>query len=83
MTGLIPPHGGKLVDTLAAEGRAAELEREAAKLPRIDLTAKQSCDLEMITIGAFSPLTGFMGEEDFESVCRAMRLASGRQTDSK
>lgn len=78
MTGLIAPHGGKLVDTLVSESRAAELEREAATLPRINLSAKQSCDLEMITIGAFSPLTGFMGSDDFESVCRNMTLANGR-----
>jgi sulfate adenylyltransferase len=78
MTGLIAPHGGKLIDTLASESRASELAREAATLPRLDLSPKQSCDLEMITIGAFSPLTGFMGSDDFESVCRSMKLASGR-----
>ena len=31
----------------------------------------------MIAIGAFSPLTGFQGEADFESVCTDMRLADG------
>jgi sulfate adenylyltransferase len=77
MQGLIAPHGGTLIDCLAPESKAAALKAEAAKLPRIDLTAKQSCDLEMITIGAFSPLTGFMGAADFESVCRNMKLASG------
>jgi sulfate adenylyltransferase len=77
MQGLIAPHGGKLVDCLVPESKAAALKAEAAKLPRIDLTAKQSCDLEMITIGAFSPLTGFMGAADFESVCKGMKLASG------
>jgi sulfate adenylyltransferase len=74
---LIAPHGGTLVNRLASPERAAELRKVAATLPRIDLTAKQSCDLEMITIGAFSPLTGFMGKADFESVCRHMKLASG------
>lgn len=78
MTGLISPHGGKLVDTLVSEGRAAELAVEAVKVPQIRLSAKQSCDLEMITIGAFSPLTGFMGSDDFESVCTRMKLANGR-----
>ncbi len=77
MQGLIAPHGGMLVECLAPESKAAALKAEAAKLPRVDLTAKQSCDLEMITIGAFSPLTGFMGAADFESVCRHMKLASG------
>jgi sulfate adenylyltransferase len=74
---LIAPHGGTLVSRLAAESRAAELRKLAPTLARVDLTAKQSCDLEMITIGAFSPLVGFMGRADFESVCRSMRLSSG------
>lgn len=78
MTGLMSPHGGKLVDTLVSDAKGAELAREAARLPQVRLSAKQSCDLEMITIGAFSPLTGFMGSDDFESVCKTMKLASGR-----
>jgi sulfate adenylyltransferase len=76
-TPLIAPHGGTLVNRLASESRLAALREEARGLPRLDLTLKQSCDLEMITIGAFSPLTGFMGKADFQSVCRDMRLASG------
>lgn len=77
MQGLIQPHGGTLVDRLAPDSRAAELAREARELPRITLSAKQSCDLEMITIGGYSPLTGFMGSDDFVSVCKNLKLASG------
>ena len=77
MSGLIPSHGGPLVNRIV-EGPAADTLREEAKnLPRLDLSAKQSCDLEMIGVGAFSPLTGFMGQADFESVCKTMKLASG------
>jgi sulfate adenylyltransferase len=75
MAGLISPHGGTLVNRLSPRGE--ELAREARGLPRVNLSAKQSCDLEMITIGAFSPLTGFMGQADFASVCKNMTLASG------
>lgn len=78
MQGLISPHGGTLVNRVAEPARAAELTREAASLPRINLTQKQSCDLELIAIGGFSPLTGFMGEKDFKSVCTSMKLANGR-----
>jgi sulfate adenylyltransferase len=77
MQHLIPPHAGTLIDTLATGARLDALTREAASLPRLMLTPKQSCDLEMITIGAFSPLNGFMGAEDFARVCREMKLATG------
>ncbi|MGP1347321.1 MAG: sulfate adenylyltransferase [Phycisphaerales bacterium] len=77
MSGLIAPHGGSLVNRVAEGAAAEKLRAEAASLPSITLSAKQSCDLEMIGIGAFSPLSGFMGREDFERVCKEMRLADG------
>lgn len=77
MKGLIAPHGGSLVNRVANAARAAELTKEAATLPRITLTAKQSCDLELIANGGFSPLDGFMGYDDFVSVCKSMKLAKG------
>jgi len=75
--GLISPHGGVLVDRVATGSRLAELKKEAPGLKRLTLSAKQSCDLEMIGIGAFSPLTGFMGQADFARVCKEMKLAGG------
>ncbi len=77
MKGLIAPHGGTLVERVVSGERAAELRREAERVPRITLTAKQSCDLELIAVGGYSPLTGFMGENDFRSVCRDLKLAKG------
>ena len=74
---LIAPHGGDLVDRIATEATARELRERAPALPSITLSPKQACDLEMIAIGAFSPLTGFAGRADFERVCREMRLADG------
>jgi sulfate adenylyltransferase len=74
---LIPPHGGTLVDRRLDAAAAAALAGEAAGLPAITLSRKQACDLEMIATGAFSPLTGFVGQADFESICRSMRLADG------
>ena len=74
---LIPPHGGTLVDRLADPGRAKELAARAGSLPTITLSFKQACDLEMIAIGAFSPLTGFVGSADFKRICTDMRLADG------
>lgn len=77
MKGRMPPHGGALVSRVVEAHAAERLRAEAASMKKIALTTKQSCDLEMISIGAFSPLTGFMGRADMERVCREMRLASG------
>lgn len=74
---LITPHGGALVNRIVPSDRAAELKQEAAEMPVITLSAKQVCDLEMIAIGAFSPLTGFVGKADFESICKDMHSAAG------
>lgn len=77
MSGLIKPHGGTLVNRVAQPDAVAALTQQAAGLKRVNLSAKQSCDVEMIGIGAFSPLTGFMGSKDFHRVIEEMRLASG------
>lgn len=76
-TTLINPHGGTLVNRVVDDSTAASLRSEAENLKRIDLTPKQSCDLELIGNGGYSPLTGFMGKADFESVCKNMTLSSG------
>src|SRR5690349_20813654 len=77
MPSLIAPHGGTLKDLyLAADARAAA-KRESATLPSLDLNPRQSCDVELLLNGAFSPLEGFMGRADYERVRDEMRLADG------
>src|SRR5687768_2993442 len=71
---LIAPHGGTLVDRILKSDAAARAKQEAAGLKSIALSPREAFDLEMIAIGAFSPLVGFMGEADFRSVCTSMRL---------
>jgi sulfate adenylyltransferase len=75
--GLILPHGGKLVNRILEPSTAQAAAKEAAGLVSITLSPREQFDLEMIAIGAFSPLTGFQGKADFESVCKNMRLADG------
>jgi sulfate adenylyltransferase len=70
-TRLIAPHGGDLVDRTG--GRPDDLEA----LETLTLTPRELSDLDMLASGALSPLEGFMGQEDYESVLESMRLASG------
>lgn len=73
----IAPHGGTLVDReLKGIEREVLLER-APSMPRIDLRSREISDLEMIANGAFSPLEGFMCEDDYVSVRGNMHLKSG------
>jgi sulfate adenylyltransferase len=74
---LIRPHGGKLINrTLEGRDRETSLER-AENLPRLKLNSRQLSDVELIAIGAFSPLTGFMGKKDYENVVDHQRLENG------
>lgn len=53
------------------------LWEEVSKLPRLTLTERQLCDLELLLNGGFAPLEGFMNKDDYESVVERSRLASG------
>ncbi|WP_029420691.1 sulfate adenylyltransferase [Alicyclobacillus macrosporangiidus] len=77
MTDTIPAHGGALVNRmLTGEARREALE-ESRELRRIPLTDWSLSDLELIGIGAFSPLTGFMRREDYDAVLESMHLSNG------
>lgn len=73
----ISPHGGVLVNRIATLDQRQEFFEKANALPRIQLSERSLSDLEMIAIGGFSPLTGFMGEGDYLSVVKEMRLSNG------
>ena len=73
----IEPHGGTLVDRRVSGDERNRTIEEAKGLPRIDLDERQIADLDMIAVGAMSPLTGFLGEKDYLSVVEKMRLADG------
>lgn len=77
MTVLITPHGGTLKDSLLDEQKTETLKKNARDFPSWDLTERQLCDLEMIMNGGFSPLEGFLGKADYDTVVRDMRLSNG------
>lgn len=74
---LVTPHGGSLVNRVVDGSKAEALKKEAGGLTKVVLSPREQFDLEMIAIGAFSPLTGFQGQADFTGVCKNMRLANG------
>ncbi|MEP7340977.1 MAG: sulfate adenylyltransferase [Acidobacteriota bacterium] len=74
---LIAPHGGTLVDREARSAERETLLRASAALPVVTINARAEADLELIAIGALSPLEGFLGEADYLSVRDNLRLANG------
>ena len=74
---LIAPHGGKLTECLVDAQRATALKSESKDWPSWDLTPRQICDLELLLSGGFSPLSGFVGQRDYETICADLRLQDG------
>jgi len=75
--GTIPPHGGTLIDLVLPPDRAAREAEEAANLAKVAVGAREMSDLEMLAVGALSPLSGFVGEGDYASILENMHLENG------
>lgn len=73
----IPAYGGKLIQRIVLGNEREKYLQKAKKLKALTLDAWSLSDLELIAIGGFSPLTGFMGEKDYIRVVEDMRLADG------
>jgi sulfate adenylyltransferase len=71
------PYGGVLVDLPVDEARAAEMKATAKDHASLTLDERGLCDLELLAVGGFSPLRGFLGKADYERVVGEMRLADG------
>jgi len=74
---MITPHGGELVNRLVTGSRREEELETARTLPAITLNSRETSDLEMIAVGAMSPLRGFMNCADYKGVVDSMRLQDG------
>jgi sulfate adenylyltransferase len=74
---LIEPHGGRLQNLLVSKKKRKELIDASIDHQSWTLTDRQLCDLDMLISGAFSPLVGFLGKDDYKSVVETMRLKDG------
>jgi sulfate adenylyltransferase len=77
LTDSISPHGGLLEDLLLDSDELEAALGDAEHHPKLPVGAREAADLEMLAVGAMSPLNGFMLEKDYRSVLEEMRLASG------
>lgn len=81
MTGIlttpIEPHGGTLIQRELEEENRVKVLEEATSMPSIIISKWTISDIEMIAIGGYSPLRGFMGKEDYLSVLKNLRLSNG------
>src|SRR5688572_20251312 len=54
-----------------------ELRTEAFRLPKLHLNSRQLCDLELLLNGGFTPLQGFMNENEYDSVVSSLQMPDG------
>jgi len=74
---LISPYGGGLVDLMVSADALDDVMAYAQRLPSLQISERSVCDLELLAVGAFSPLDRFMGMEDHKPVLGEMRLGDG------
>ena len=78
MSKLVPPHGnGRLNPLLAPEAERAGALKRAERLRKVPMSSREVSDLLMLAMGAYTPLTGFMGETDWRGCCLDMKTAEG------
>ena len=74
-SGLISPHGGSLVDLRVPDDQRDALRAAVDRV--VECSDRNACDVELLVVGGFSPLRGFMHQEDYEAVVERHRTSSG------
>jgi sulfate adenylyltransferase len=78
MSKLVPPHGSdELMPLLVPEAERAETLRRAKGLKQVPMSSRETSDFLMLAMGAYTPLTGFMGHDDWHGACADMKLSGG------
>jgi len=77
MSKLVPPHGSRELKPLLLSGGVLNQEKKRAEgLKKVPMTSRETSDLIMMGIGAFTPLDGFMGKDDWKGVCDDYKMPS-------
>ena len=74
---LISPYGGKLVNLIVSGAEREAIIEQANHHPDIQLSDRSLHDLELLSVGGYSPLDRYMGKDDYQRVLTEMRLADG------
>ncbi len=78
MSKLVPPHGGgELKPLLLPEDQRQAAKDRAAGMTAVPMSSRETSDLLMLSMGAYTPLDGFMGHVDWHGCCANMHLESG------
>src|SRR5580704_6200999 len=78
MSRLVPPHNSEQVKPLLLpEAERAEERKRAEKLRKISVDSRAVSDVLMLAMGAYTPLDGFIGYDDWRDSCLNMKLTSG------
>lgn len=75
--GLIAPYGGELVQAFVSASKRHEVQQRIMQLKRVEISAGELVELKMISIGAYSPVSGFMNRETYNSVLTSATLPNG------
>ena len=74
---MIKPHGETLVSFHLSADELSEYSELSNNISSLTLSLKQQCDLEMISNGAFSPLSTFNNQKDYEEILLNNKLSNG------
>jgi len=78
MSTLVPPHGSEVLrPLLIPQAERAEALKRAERLKQVPMTSRETSDVLMMAMGAYTPLTGFMGSENWKGVCADMTMKGG------